>query len=138
MSAVVWHVTMSLDGFVAKSPLPHQREGAAAVNEVGVPEREANLPVLPVAQPIALGDTGHFAALEQPARVAKGLLATVAPDVEDRHAWCSGNVGEGLSPEGRSTIGGRPHPGRSGRRWAGRGWWQSGEGVRAVVRVPSR
>jgi pimeloyl-ACP methyl ester carboxylesterase len=42
-----------------------------------VPEREANLALLPGAQPIALHDTGHFAALEQPARVAELLLASV-------------------------------------------------------------
>jgi pimeloyl-ACP methyl ester carboxylesterase len=41
-----------------------------------VSEREANLALLPGAQPIALHDTGHFAALEQPARVAEILLAT--------------------------------------------------------------
>jgi pimeloyl-ACP methyl ester carboxylesterase len=40
-----------------------------------VPEREANLALLLGAQSIALGDTGHFAALEQPARVAEILLA---------------------------------------------------------------
>jgi pimeloyl-ACP methyl ester carboxylesterase len=42
-----------------------------------VPEREANLVLLPCAQSIILGDTGHFAALEQPARVAEILLAHV-------------------------------------------------------------
>jgi pimeloyl-ACP methyl ester carboxylesterase len=41
-----------------------------------VPEREANLALLPDAQSIALDDTGHFAALEQPARVAEILLAS--------------------------------------------------------------
>ena len=40
-----------------------------------VPEREANLALLPRAASIALHDTGHFAALEQPARVAEILLA---------------------------------------------------------------
>jgi pimeloyl-ACP methyl ester carboxylesterase len=40
-----------------------------------VPERKANLALLPGAQSIALGDTGHFAALERPARVAEILLA---------------------------------------------------------------
>ena len=40
-----------------------------------VPEREANLALLPNAQSIALGDTGHFAALEQPTQVAEILLA---------------------------------------------------------------
>jgi pimeloyl-ACP methyl ester carboxylesterase len=38
-------------------------------------EREANLALLPSAESIALDDTGHFAALEQPARVAEILLA---------------------------------------------------------------
>lgn len=38
------------------------------------PEREANLARLPGARSIALPDTGHFAALEQPARVAEILL----------------------------------------------------------------
>jgi pimeloyl-ACP methyl ester carboxylesterase len=42
-----------------------------------VPEREANLVLLPGAQSIILGDTGHFAAPEQPARVAEILLANV-------------------------------------------------------------
>jgi pimeloyl-ACP methyl ester carboxylesterase len=39
------------------------------------PEREANLALLPGAESIALDDTGHFAALEQPARVAEILVA---------------------------------------------------------------
>jgi pimeloyl-ACP methyl ester carboxylesterase len=42
-----------------------------------VPEREANRALLPGAESIALDDTGHFAALEQPARVAEILLANV-------------------------------------------------------------
>ncbi len=42
-----------------------------------VPEREANLALLPGAESIALDNTGHFAALEQPARVAELLLANV-------------------------------------------------------------
>jgi pimeloyl-ACP methyl ester carboxylesterase len=41
-----------------------------------VPEREANLAVLPGARPITLDDTGHFAALEQPARVTEILVAS--------------------------------------------------------------
>jgi pimeloyl-ACP methyl ester carboxylesterase len=40
-----------------------------------MPEREANLALLPGAESIALDGTGHFAALEQPARVAEILLA---------------------------------------------------------------
>lgn len=39
-----------------------------------VPEREANLAVLRGARSIALSETGHFATLEQPARVAEILL----------------------------------------------------------------
>src|SRR5438552_8101254 len=39
-----------------------------------IPEREANLALLRDAQSILLPDTGHFAALEQPARVAEILL----------------------------------------------------------------
>ena len=39
------------------------------------PEREANLALLPSAESISLPHTGHFAALEQPARVAEILLA---------------------------------------------------------------
>ncbi len=39
-----------------------------------VPEREANLALLRGADSISLPDTGHFAALEQPARVAEILL----------------------------------------------------------------
>jgi len=42
-----------------------------------VPERQANLALLPGAESITLDDTGHFAALEQPARVAEILLASV-------------------------------------------------------------
>jgi pimeloyl-ACP methyl ester carboxylesterase len=38
------------------------------------PERETNLARLPGARSISLPDTGHFAALEQPARVAEILL----------------------------------------------------------------
>ena len=38
------------------------------------PEREANLSQLPGARSISLPNTGHFAALEQPARVAEILL----------------------------------------------------------------
>jgi len=38
------------------------------------PEREANLSLIPGAQSITLRHTGHFAALEQPARVAEILL----------------------------------------------------------------
>jgi pimeloyl-ACP methyl ester carboxylesterase len=40
-----------------------------------IPEREANIAVLPGAKSITLDDTGHFAALEQPARVTEILLA---------------------------------------------------------------
>jgi pimeloyl-ACP methyl ester carboxylesterase len=43
------------------------------------PEREANLAVLRGARSITLPDTGHFAALEQPARVAEILLADTGP-----------------------------------------------------------
>jgi pimeloyl-ACP methyl ester carboxylesterase len=39
-----------------------------------VPEREANLALLRGARSISLPQTGHFAALEQPARVAEILL----------------------------------------------------------------
>jgi pimeloyl-ACP methyl ester carboxylesterase len=39
-----------------------------------MPEREANLALLRGAQSTSLPDTGHFAALEQPARVAEILL----------------------------------------------------------------
>jgi pimeloyl-ACP methyl ester carboxylesterase len=39
-----------------------------------IPERQANLSLLPGARPISLPQTGHFAALEQPARVAEILL----------------------------------------------------------------
>jgi pimeloyl-ACP methyl ester carboxylesterase len=39
-----------------------------------IPEREANLALLRDAQSIALPDSGHFAALEEPARVAEILL----------------------------------------------------------------
>jgi pimeloyl-ACP methyl ester carboxylesterase len=37
-------------------------------------EREANLALLPDARSVSLSETGHFAALEQPARVAEILL----------------------------------------------------------------
>jgi len=39
-----------------------------------IPEREANQSLLPGARSISLPHTGHFAALEQPARVAEILL----------------------------------------------------------------
>jgi pimeloyl-ACP methyl ester carboxylesterase len=39
-----------------------------------VPEREANLALLRGARSISLPNTGHFAALEQPERVAGILL----------------------------------------------------------------
>jgi pimeloyl-ACP methyl ester carboxylesterase len=39
-----------------------------------IPEREANLSLLPGAHSISLPHTGHFAALEQPARVTEILL----------------------------------------------------------------
>ena len=39
-----------------------------------IPEREANLSLLADARSISLPNTGHFAALEQPARVAELLL----------------------------------------------------------------
>jgi len=42
------------------------------------PEREANLATLRNARSITLPDTGHFAALEQPARVAQILLESSA------------------------------------------------------------
>jgi pimeloyl-ACP methyl ester carboxylesterase len=43
------------------------------------PEREANLALLRGARSITLADTGHFAALEQPARVAEILLEGAGP-----------------------------------------------------------
>jgi pimeloyl-ACP methyl ester carboxylesterase len=43
------------------------------------PEREANLALLRGARAITLPGTGHFAALEQPARVAEILLESTAP-----------------------------------------------------------
>src|SRR5262245_16143301 len=43
-----------------------------------VPEREANLALVGGARSISLPDTGHFAALEQPDRVAEILLANDA------------------------------------------------------------
>jgi pimeloyl-ACP methyl ester carboxylesterase len=39
-----------------------------------IPDREANLALLRDVRSISLSDTGHFAALEQPARVAEILL----------------------------------------------------------------
>ena len=39
-----------------------------------VPEREANLSLLRGARSISLHETGHFAALEQPTRIAEILL----------------------------------------------------------------
>jgi pimeloyl-ACP methyl ester carboxylesterase len=46
-----------------------------------MPERGANLSSLRGARSISLPETGHFAALEQPARVAEILLDTTPPDV---------------------------------------------------------
>ena len=42
-------------------------------------ERQANIAVLPGVRSITLPDTGHFAALEQPARVAEILLDSAGP-----------------------------------------------------------
>jgi pimeloyl-ACP methyl ester carboxylesterase len=43
-----------------------------------LPEREANLALVGGAQSISLPDTGHFAALDRPDRVAEILLANNA------------------------------------------------------------
>jgi hypothetical protein len=65
------------------------------------PEREANLALLRGARSITLADTGHFAALEQPARVAEILLEgtgasgalgqrlmlAALAELIDRHPW---------------------------------------------------
>jgi pimeloyl-ACP methyl ester carboxylesterase len=45
------------------------------------PEREANLALFRDVRPITPADTGHFAALEQPARVAEVLLASVSAEI---------------------------------------------------------
>ena len=45
------------------------------------PEREANLALLRGARSIALADTGHFAALEQPVRVAEILVESLEAGV---------------------------------------------------------
>jgi pimeloyl-ACP methyl ester carboxylesterase len=49
-------------------------------------EREANLDLIPAARPISLPNTGHFAAIEQPARVAEILLDSIheRPEPPDR------------------------------------------------------
>jgi len=44
-----------------------------------VTDRQANLALLPGARSISLPETGHFAALDQPARVAEILLAGLKP-----------------------------------------------------------
>jgi pimeloyl-ACP methyl ester carboxylesterase len=43
-----------------------------------LPEREANMALLRSARPIVLPDTGHFAAMDQPERVAEILLEAAA------------------------------------------------------------
>ena len=53
-----------------------------------IPDREANLALLPDARSISLPETGHFAALEQPARVAEILL--------DNHGSCAGPPNQSL------------------------------------------
>ncbi len=44
-----------------------------------VTDRQANLALLPGVRSISLPETGHFAALDQPARVAEILLAGPKP-----------------------------------------------------------
>jgi pimeloyl-ACP methyl ester carboxylesterase len=47
-------------------------------------EREANLALLRGAESLSLPDTGHFAALEQPDRVAEILLERIPPSAANR------------------------------------------------------
>jgi pimeloyl-ACP methyl ester carboxylesterase len=53
-----------------------------------VPEREANLALLRGARSISLPQTGHFAALEQPARVAEILLDNHGADFDLTESAC--------------------------------------------------
>jgi pimeloyl-ACP methyl ester carboxylesterase len=53
-----------------------------------VPEREANLALLRGARSISLPQTGHFAALEQPARVAEILLDSHGADFDLTESAC--------------------------------------------------
>jgi pimeloyl-ACP methyl ester carboxylesterase len=53
-----------------------------------VPEREANLALLRGARSISLPQTGHFAALEQPARVAEILLDNHGADFDLTETAC--------------------------------------------------
>src|SRR5947208_10772724 len=63
-----------------------------------LPEREANLAVLRGARSIALRDTGHFAALEPPARVAEILLDDHGPDFGLTGPACETHAGSAGRP----------------------------------------
>jgi catechol 2,3-dioxygenase-like lactoylglutathione lyase family enzyme len=65
------HSRLELSRFLTPPVVADHRN--APVNALGY-LREANLSLLPGARSIALPHTGHFAALEQPARVAEILL----------------------------------------------------------------
>jgi pimeloyl-ACP methyl ester carboxylesterase len=62
-----------------------------------LPDREANLAELRGARSISLPDTGHFAALDQPARVAE-IILTTAPEQD---AGSAAGRGEGTWLPGR-------------------------------------
>lgn len=76
---VAREVYRNVDSMIAARPL-YGRVSAPVTLIYGdhdwsrVPERDANLALLPGARSISLADTGHFAALEQPDRVAEILL----------------------------------------------------------------
>jgi pimeloyl-ACP methyl ester carboxylesterase len=81
---VAWAVYRNVDSMVAARSL-YGRVTAPVTLIYGEydwsrpPEREANLALLRGARSITLADTGHFAALEQPARVAEILLEGTGP-----------------------------------------------------------
>jgi pimeloyl-ACP methyl ester carboxylesterase len=78
-SRVAREVYRNVDSMIAARPL-YGRVSAPLTLVYGdhdwsrVRERDANLALLPDARSISLVDTGHFAALEQPNRVAEILL----------------------------------------------------------------
>jgi pimeloyl-ACP methyl ester carboxylesterase len=80
---VAREVYRNVDSMIAASAL-YSRVTASVTLVYGdhdwsrIPEREANLSLLPAARSISLPRTGHFAALEQPARVAEILLESTS------------------------------------------------------------
>jgi hypothetical protein len=133
---VAREVYRNVDSMIAARPL-YGRVSAPLTLIYGdhdwsrVPAREANLALLPGARSISLADTGHFAALEQPDRVAEILLDHSGP-------WA--NRG-GRLPERRLVTrmppcNMRPSPGATRRDISRASWacWSMGVGARVSAR----